>query len=152
MKPKLMAVVSCMLCGPAAAPDAHAEWSAEQRKALSVLQQAVDAEKKGDFASLPPLYHDQFTAWNLAEAAPVRKAEFLKAEEELLKTAKFPGFDITPISIEIAKETAVVNVTYAYTLVTSGGERSKTTGRWNVVLIRKDTAWLSLGCTWIDTK
>ncbi|MFQ5769646.1 MAG: DUF4440 domain-containing protein [bacterium] len=59
---------------------------------------------------------------------------------------------MTPVAIEIADATAVVNVTYTHTLVNGNGEQVTTNGRWSATLVKKGSKWLFLNCIWIDIK
>ena len=128
------------------------DWSAAQREALAVLQASVDADLKNNIDDLTPLYHENFVGWNFSDPKPVEKSEFLASEASFLKNVKFIYFKITPLSIKITNNNAVVNVVYNYSYVAKDNKTITTSGRWNAMLAKNDSKWLFLSCCYLDIK
>jgi hypothetical protein len=125
------------------------DWSAEQKAALATLESAIAALKQGSMEKLSPLYHEQFTGWDLAQPSPQRRPEFLSDEAAFLKGVKSFDSQVTPVTIEINGDTAVLLVRYTNTVVLSDGKRMVSPGRWSTTLVRRSGGWLFLSSAWI---
>jgi ketosteroid isomerase-like protein len=134
-------------------PAGTAQWSPSQLEALGVLQAACDAEKRNDFEGLSHLYHERFVAWDLAQASTLNRAAHLEAEADYLKKFKVIESTITPVAIQVADATAVVDVAYTMTTLAAGnGEKTISKGRWNATLVKEGSRWLFLSCAWSENK
>jgi len=129
-----------------------AEWSAEQRAALGVLESACEALKQGKMEKLIPLYHDQFVGWDLAQPAPSTRAVFLEEEAAFLRSVRSVDSQVTPITIEIAGETAALQVRYRNEVVMGDGQRLVSTGRWSTTLVKKRGGWVFLSSAFLADK
>ncbi len=127
-------------------------WSPEQRAAFATLESSVVALKQGDMRALAALYHESFAGWDLAQAAPLQREEFLRAEAELMKELKSYDCKLTPLAIQVVDKTAAVQAAFTNTFVGKDGKRVVVSGRWVAALVKTERGWQFLHNAFLEVK
>jgi ketosteroid isomerase-like protein len=117
-------------------------WSPQQKEVWSNVETYWSMDAKGDLDGFLSYFSDEYKGWSYNSIVPASKETTAKYMRHDHANSKKLFFDITPLSIHIHGDIAIVN--YLYNLQTEDMEKKKkwSSGRWTDILKKTGAKWL----------
>ena len=122
-------------------------WSNEQAAVWTVVEQSWAAQAAengkwpGDFS------HEKFITWEDSRAEPQELADYIVRQRENDKAGDLTSHGVTPLTITIVGDTAVVAYSAELEFVNNVGETGSSVRNFLEVLIRDGGGWQYLAST-----
>jgi ketosteroid isomerase-like protein len=121
------------------------EWSAEQKEVLAFEVAYWKAYSDRDQAGTLALMHDDYKGWSYGDTLPAGKTIAKMQFAHSFPATKLFYHEVTPISILVRGDVAVVHyVVYGHSS-NEKGEHETGELRWTDTLIKEGDKWLLLG-------
>ena len=117
------------------------EWNAKQKEIWKVVETYNDAWKNGDVAGFMAYFHPNYKGWNIESPVPYDKTTVQKYIDLNSKVRKVEFVNLTPLSIQVFDNFAVVHYLY-HDITTTDGKKESSSGRWTDILIKQDGKWM----------
>jgi len=134
-----------------ATPLVAQEWSEEEQQLVDWVDRFAAEAYVGDVDTYLAWFHPDFTAWNYSAAAPVDIESFREIVSKLLGAYDSFELEVTPLSVQLIGDVAVMHLGYRETMTASGGTEATLEGRWTATLKKEGGEWRFFTWTWFDT-
>ncbi len=121
------------------------EWSAAQQEVWKNVQTYWDLDAKQDLEGFMSYFHNDYVGWSKRSAFPMNKASVRKWISESYKNSKTIIVDLSPQSINIFGDVAIVHYYYSQLIENKEGKRSPESGRWTDILTKQGNRWVLIG-------
>lgn len=115
------------------------EWSEAQLEVWDAIHAEWAAAMEKDRARFGTMFHESFEGWSAENPAP-RDLEATAKWSRLEETTTL-AYELHPLAIVVAGETAVAHYLWSDLSEDAGGERETTHGRYTDVLVRDGDRW-----------
>lgn len=133
----LVACAAWMLSSPASAQG----WNAEQQEVWQVEEQQWKMAAAKDQSWIDSMVHPNVSYWETGQAMPQNRASLTRWFRYQSTTATTLEQELTPISIVVTGNVAVVNYYYSAARENQKKEREMVTGHYMDVLIKDGGRW-----------
>jgi ketosteroid isomerase-like protein len=127
----------------------HAQnWSPAQKEVWSNVEAYWDLQSKGNLDGFLSYFSDNYLGWDNDSPVPQNKAAVAKYSANGLKNRKTLFYDITPVSIQIHDDVAIVNYYFNIQSENMEGKKNWDHGRWTDILQRQGQSsgkWVLIG-------
>lgn len=145
MKSAMIRVITLALLWGWAASVFAQQWSDAQLEVWDTVKSYDEAWTAGDHERFMGYFHDDYRGWHTSMSTPSNKDAVQRWVEVIMPSEKVLVSDITPLSIQIYGDTAVVHSVFASLVEQGDGERRFERGRWTDILQRHNGRWLLIG-------
>ena len=128
-----------------AIPASAQEWSAAQKEVWKNVQTYWDLEAKHDLDGFMGYFHEDYVGWSKRSSFPGNKAQVRKWVAESHKNSKTIITDLSPLTINIFEDVAIVHYYYSQLTENKEGKRTNEKGRWTDVLMKQGNKWVLIG-------
>ncbi len=143
MKQIVRAIALGILLVAACMTNAHAqEWSAAQKEVWKNVEAYWALDAAGNLDGFMSYFHDNYIGWEINQPMPGNKAKVRKFVGHEYTTEKAVLSDITPVSINIFGNVAIVNYYYVRIAKDNDGKEKSRSGRWADVLMKQGDKWV----------
>lgn len=136
----LSSLTVVLLAGTAAAQT----WSPEQQEIWRFEEQQWKMAADKDLSWIDKMVHPNLSYWETGRPAPQNKASLTRWNRYETANSTVLEQEISPISITITGNVAVVQYTYVAARENYKKERETVTGRYTDVLVKDGSRWLFL--------
>jgi ketosteroid isomerase-like protein len=112
-------------------------WNAQQKEAWANVEAYWALQAKGDLAGFLSYFSPDYTGWGYDSPVPQGKAAVEKYVSMGMKNNKMLLYDITPVSILVYGDIAIVHYYYNMQRENLEGKKSWESGRWTDILQRQ---------------
>lgn len=137
----LLAVFSLL----AATPLTAQQWSAAQQEVWKNVEAYWALDASGNVDGFMSYFHDNYLGWEMNNPLPANKATVRKMIEHDYKTEKVVLYNLTPASINVFGNVAIVNYYYAQIVKDADGKEKTRSGRWADVVMKQGDKWVLIG-------
>jgi ketosteroid isomerase-like protein len=136
--------VGWMLCLAAliAAPAAAADWSAAQQEVWKNVEAYWTSWSKGDIDGFQGYVHQDYVGWSVDSPVPSGKASSGKWMGFWAANNTVMVYEVTPVSIMVRGDFAVVHYYYSQVAKGSDGKMKSAKGRWTDILVKQGDRWV----------
>jgi hypothetical protein len=120
------------------------EWSAEQKEAWGIIEKMDESLANRDLDGYMSCLHENFIGWFQEDPLPIDKKTLRHWEDHWLSTSKIIRNKITPVSIKVTDDIAII--CYYSTSVREDENGAKlTNSKWTNICKKEDGKWLIIG-------
>jgi Domain of unknown function (DUF4440) len=135
-----LTVLSLVICGLSGAAVAQS-WSAEQQEIWQFEEQQWKMAAAKDASWIDAMVHPNISYWETGEAMPQNRASLARWFRYDSTNSTTLEHELSPISILITGNVAVVNYYYSAAVEDHKKEREMVTGHYMDVLIKENGRW-----------
>jgi ketosteroid isomerase-like protein len=139
----MITVLGCFLA--VSAPLFAQEWSAAQKEVWQVEETLWKLSASGDVEGFLSYSHPDYVGWINVSPFPQNKERASKFISYGFKTNKIQVYDISPLSIKLYGNVAIVHYYYCETYKDFEGKEKNEIGRWTDVFMKQGDKWLLIG-------
>jgi hypothetical protein len=121
------------------------EWSAAQKEVWKNVEAYWALDAAGNLDGFMSYFHENYIGWELGEPMTANKTTVRKFIEHDYKTEKTVLYNITPVSINVFNNVAIVHYYYAEIVKDAEGKEKSRAGRWADVLMKQGDKWVLIG-------
>jgi hypothetical protein len=136
----LLSLALAVFAGAAAAQT----WSPDQQEIWRFEEQQWKMAKEKDLTWIDKMVHPNLSYWDVDRPAPQNKASLLRWNRYSNTNATVLEQELSPISLTITGNIAVVQYSYSIARENYKKERETATGRYTDVLVKEGGRWLFL--------
>jgi ketosteroid isomerase-like protein len=120
------------------------EWTNKQKEVWRNVETYTSLIINGDVKKFSDYFHKDFSSWNFYDLMPISKTN-IKKELQHFPKREIEFYNITPVSIKVFDDVAIVHYFYSAEYKnTSGKERTKQ-GRNTDILLKQKDKWVLIG-------
>ncbi len=145
MKSKLeVIIVGSVLCLAVlvASPVAAADWSAAQQDVWKNVEAYWASWSKGDINGFQGYVHEDYSGWSVDSPLPAGKSSSGKWMGFWAANNTVLVYEVTPVSIMVRGDVAVVHYYYSQVSKGSDGKMKSAKGRWTDILAKQGDRWV----------
>jgi len=121
------------------------EWSAAQKEVWKNVEAYWALDAAGNLDGFLAYFHDNYIGWEIGDPMPGNKAALKKFVDHEYKTRKTVLYNITPVTINVFGNVAIVNYYYSRIAKDAEGKEKSSSGRWADILMKQGDKWLLIG-------
>jgi ketosteroid isomerase-like protein len=125
-------------------PLAAQEWSAPQKEVWRNVESYWYLDAARDLGQFMAYFHEEYLGWYNRDPMPHGKTEARKWSENDFKTTKVLYYHITPLTIKIHGDIAIVHYYFTRTVKDAEGKQRNLRGRWTDILSKQEGKWIKL--------
>jgi ketosteroid isomerase-like protein len=129
----------------AASPLQAQEWSAAQKEVWKNVESYWALDAAGNLDGFMSYFHESYIGWEINQPMPGNKATVRKFIEHDYKTEKTVVYSITPVTINVLGNVAIVNYYYSRIIKDAEGKEAGRSGRWADILMKQGDKWVLIG-------
>ena len=117
-------------------------WTPQQKEVWSNVETYWDHQTKGNIDGFMSYFSADYMGWDYDSPVPEGKSAVGKYVTNGLKNRKTVFYNITPVSIQIFDDIAVVNYYYTTQTENMEGKKDWAKGRWTDILQKQGPKWV----------
>ena len=117
-------------------------WDAKQKEVWMHVENYWDLQSKGNIEGYMAYFSNDYMGWDYDSPVPQGKSIVQKYMANGLKNRKTIFYNITPVSIQVLDDVAIVNYYYSVQSENMEGKKDWSKGRWTDILQRQGTKWV----------
>jgi hypothetical protein len=125
-------------------------WSAEQQAAWAASESTWERDLNKDSGWINDATHASVSAWGMDYPAPRGRDSVHRWAQHGQSTGTMLMYDLAPLAIVVAGDTALVHYYYTTASKTAEGKNETTHGRCSDTLVRDGGKWVFLGWSCSD--
>ena len=119
---------------------AQDEWTTIQQEIWRTVEKYTEFILKGDVEHFLEFFHEKYSGWNNYDLFPVSKND-IKNELLYLPKREINSYEITPLSVNIFNDIAIVHYYYSVDYKSKKGIRKTKNGRNTDILLKHNKNW-----------
>jgi hypothetical protein len=125
-------------------------WNAEQTAAWEASTATWERDLNKDSAWINDATHASVSAWGMEYPTPRGRGSLYRWAQHGQTTSTMQMYDLAPLAIAIAGDTALVHYYYTTASKNAEGKSETTNGRCSDTLVRDNGKWVFLGWSCSD--
>jgi len=120
------------------------EWDDVQKEIWQQVEVYTKLIIDGKINKFLEYFHKDYLGWNYYENYPISKKD-VKDELLHLPSTEIISYNITPVSIQVKNDIAIVHYNYSAVYKTSEGVEKTKSSRYTDILMKDDEKWVLIG-------
>lgn len=120
------------------------EWTKEQVEIWENVHKYTKQILYGDWKKAIRFFHSEYSGWNSGGLIPATKTDIIN-EFQKKGTKKILSYSLTPISINIFSNVAIVNYFFSIEFKNNNGDNKIKRTRNMDILLRQKEGWILIG-------